>query len=323
MLRDMRIVVLDGYTLNPGDLSWDAFGKYGEIAVHDRTPADQIVERSRGAQVLLTNKTPLSRETMAQLPDLKYVGILATGYDHIDVRYAHERGIVVANAPGYSTRSTAQMTIALLLELCHRVGLHDESVKAGDWSRSPDFCYWKHPQVELADKTLGIVGFGAIGRTVAHVARALGMRIAVYRRPGSAGHHATADLVLDSLDDLFRIADVISLHCPLKPETRGTINARTLGLMKPSAMIINAGRGPLVVEEDLARALNEGVIAGFAADVLTTEPPRDGSPLFSARNAIITPHIAWATRESRQRLMDLTLANLAAFVQGKPVNVVS
>jgi glycerate dehydrogenase len=317
----MEIVVLDGYALNPGDLSWADFEKLVNLIVYERTKSGQIAERAREAQMLLTNKTPLSGETLRQLPRLKYIGVLATGYNIVDVEAAKAQGITVTNVPTYGTSSVAQLTFALMLELCHRVELHSTAVQGGAWSRSPDWSFWLTPQTELFDKTIGIVGFGRIGKQVARIAAAFGMRIAVLDR----GSRPTLDLPpveYLGLDELLASADVVSLHCPLTAETQGMISARELALMKPGAIFINTSRGQLIVERDLADALNAGRIAGAAVDVLSAEPPPPTNPLLSAKNCIITPHLAWATREARARLMRVAAQNLAAFLEGKPINVV-
>ncbi len=308
----MRIVVLDGYCLNPGDLSWQALKGLGELTIYDRTPGDLILERASGAEAILTNKTPLSRETLAALPDLRYIGVLATGYNVIDVGAAREKGIVVTNVPTYGTDSVAQLTIALLLELCHHLGAHGEAVRAGEWTANRDWSFWKTPQVELAGKTFGCIGYGRIGAQTARIAEALGMRVLIHSRSEGI-----------PLDEILEQSDVVSLHCPLFPETRGMIGASQLQRMKPSAFLLNTSRGPLVVEQDLADALNAGTIAGAGVDVLSVEPPTEGSPLFSARNCIVTPHIAWATREARGRLMEIAAGNVAAFAAGVPENVVN
>jgi glycerate dehydrogenase len=317
----MNIVVLDGYTLNPGDLSWAELEELGSCAVHDRTPAELIIERASAADIVLTNKTPLTRETIFALPNLKYIGVLATGYNVVDVAAAKERGITVTNVPDYSTASVAQLTFALLLELTHHVGHHAQTVRDGKWSRSADFCYWDFPLVELQGLKLGIVGFGKIGRAVAKIADAFGMHVIVHTRtkPRDLERHH----VFSELDSLFEWSDVVTLHCPLTPETKHLVNAERLARMKPMAFLLNTGRGPLVDEQALANALNEGRIAGAGLDVLCVEPPRDGNPLFTTKNCIITPHIAWASRASRERLMDIAVENLRAVARGKPQNVVS
>jgi glycerate dehydrogenase len=320
-LNPMKLVVLDGYCLNPGDLSWDALRRLADVELHDRTSAGEVVARMDGAALAMTNKTPMPAEALRALPALRYIGVLATGYNIVDVQAAHELGITVTNIPTYGTASVAQFVFALLLELCHRVGMHSEAVRAGEWTRSADWCFWKSPLVELAGKTMGIVGFGRIGRQTARIADAMGMRViahdAVRGVPPPYEGFRWAEL-----EELLRTADVVSLHCPLLPETHRFLNAARLRLMKPSAFLINTSRGPLVVDEDLAQALEEGAIAGAGLDVLSIEPPPD-NPLFRARNCIITPHIAWATKEARERLMQIAVENVEAFLKGEPRNVVS
>ncbi|MBV8818000.1 MAG: D-2-hydroxyacid dehydrogenase [Acidobacteriaceae bacterium] len=314
-----KIVVLDGYALNPGDLSWSGLESLGELQVFERTAESEVVARAEGAEVVLTNKAPLTASALAALPGLRYIGVLATGYNIVDVKAAAARGVTVTNIPSYGSASVAQFAIALLLELCHGVGLHAEAVRAGEWTRIPDWCFWKSPQVELHGKTMGIVGFGRIGRQTGRIAKALGMRLIA---ADSNRTEAPEGVHWRGVEELLAEADVVSLHCPLFPETRGLIDARRLRLMKPSAFLINTSRGPLVVEQDLADALNEGRLAGAGLDVLSVEPPVQGSPLFTARNCIVTPHIAWATREARARLMNTAVENLAAYFSGKAVNVV-
>jgi len=318
----VKIVVLDGYALNPGDLSWDAVAESGEFELYDRTPDELILDRASGAEVLLTNKTPLSAETMAQLPNLRYIGVLATGYNVVDVQAATERGIVVTNVPAYGTRAVTQMVFALLFALIRRAQLHSDAVFAGDWTTNADFCFWRTPQSELTDKTMGIVGLGRIGRCTARVADAFGMRVvaadAVQDNRPSLAHFTWRDV-----PELLAESDVVTLHCPLVPETQGLINQKTLGLMKRTAFLINTSRGPVVVEQDLADALNQGRIAGAGLDVLSAEPPAADNPLLSAKNCVITPHIAWATLEARSRLMATVVGSLRAFLAGAPVNVVS
>jgi len=318
----MKLVVLDGYTLNPGDLNWDGIKQYGDLQVHDRTPESQILERCRGAEIVFTNKTPLRENILEQLPDLKYIGVLATGYNVVDVDYAKKRGILVANVPGYGTASVVQMTFALLLELCQHVQSHSDSVFEGGWAASPDFCYWNFPLVELADKTIGIIGFGMIGQKVADVATAFGMNVIAYsRRQSDQSHRKNFRWV--GLNELLTDSDVVSIHCPLFPETQGMINKESLKLMKKTAFFLNTSRGPLMVDQDLADALNAGVIAGAGIDVLSVEPPSENNPLFKAKNCLITPHIAWATKEARARLMGIAENNLSSFLNGNPVNIVN
>ena len=317
----MRIVVLDGYCLNPGDLNWDALRAMGNVEVFDRTPEAQVVERAAGATVALTNKSPFSAATLAALPELKYIGVLATGYNIVDVAAARQQGVVVTNVPTYGTHSVAQMTMALLLELCHQVGRHSECVRSGEWNRNPDWSFWRSPQMELAGKQFGVVGFGRIGRQAAVAAAGLGMKIAAYdAKPGEP--LANADFQWMDLDELIATSDVVSLHCPLFPDTKDLMNGTRIATMKPSAFLLNTSRGPLIVEQDLADALNNGRIAGAGIDVVPQEPPVNGSPLFSAKNCIVTPHMAWATLEARGRLMDVAVNNVRAFVHGAPVNQV-
>lgn len=318
----MKLVVLDGYTLNPGDLNWDGIKQHGELQVHDRTPEGQIVERCQGAEIIFTNKTPLRESVLSQLPDLKYIGVLATGYNVVDVDYAKQRGIPVANVPGYGTASVVQMTFALLLELCQHVQSHSDSVFRGDWAASPDFCYWNYPLIELEGKTIGIIGFGSIGQKVADIATAFGMNVIAYsRRQSDQSHRKNFSWV--GLHDLLTDSDVVSIHCPLFPETQGMINKESLKLMKKTAFFLNTSRGPLMVDQDLADALNAGVIAGAGIDVLSVEPPSENNPLFRAKNCLITPHIAWATKEARARLMGIAENNLSSFLNGNPVNIVN
>lgn len=321
----MNIVVLDGYTLNPGDLSWASAEALGDVTVYDRTAPADVVSRSAGATVLLTNKTPLPADVLDQLPNLRYVGVLATGYNIVDVDAARRREVVVTNVPGYGTASVVQMTFALLLELTLHVQRHSDSVRSGDWANSPDFCYWNYPLIELAGKTLGIIGFGDIGRHVADVATAFSMNLIGHSRTRTrtSQAHRPNFRWADDVPDLLAHSDVVSVHCPLTPETKGLINQQNLGRMKPSAFLLNTSRGPIVVDQDLADALNAGVIAGAGIDVLSTEPPAPDNPLFTAKNCLITPHISWATQEARARLMTMATDNLSAFLAGKPRNVVN
>ena len=313
------IVVLDGHTLNPGDLDWHGVEAIGALTVHARSGATEIVARAAEADILLTNKTPVTAETIAALPKLRCIGVLATGYNVVDSAAAKVRGIPVCNVPGYGTASVAQHVFALLLELTQQTGHHARTVRDGRWSASPDFCYWDFPLIELAGRTLGIVGYGSIGEAVARIGLAFGMKvIASVRSPRSAD-----GVEFVSTEEIFRRADVLTLHCPLTDETRGIVNATRIATMKPGAFLINTGRGPLIVEQDLADALNAGRLAGAGLDVLSTEPPPNGNPLFAAKNCIITPHIAWATRSSRARLMEVVVENLSAFLAGKPQNVVN
>ncbi|SDN31261.1 glycerate dehydrogenase [Paenibacillus sp. yr247] len=317
----MRIVVLDGYTLNPGDLDWDGLNSLGELVVYDRTAVSQILERAAEAEIVLTNKTPLSAEILQQLPKLRYIGVLATGYNIIDLQAAKEKGIIITNVPTYSTHSVAQLVFALLLEFCHRVQLHSDSVLKGDWSRSVDFSYSRSSFIELAGKTMGLIGLGQIGKQTALIAQALGMNV-IATGSGKSVPQPVEGIAWVQIDELLQRSDVISLHCPLTPATNQLINAKRIALMKPNAILLNTARGGLLNEEDVAHALNEGRLAGAGLDVLTLEPPRPDNPLLHARNVIITPHIAWATQEARARLMAAAVDNVRAFVEGHPVNVI-
>lgn len=318
-----KIVVLDGYTLNPGDISWDELGELGDITVYDRTPADLVVERIGYAEIIFTNKTQITEDIMLQCPGIKYIGVLATGYNVVDVEAAKRRNIVVTNVPTYGTDAVSQFTIALLLELCHRIGAHSDSVKQGDWTKSEDFCYWNYPLIELSGKTMGIIGFGKIGQGTAKIAQALGMKILANNPNKISDEHLSENVKQVSLDELFADSDVISLHCPLFPETEGIINKDSISKMKDGVLIINDSRGPLIVEEDLRDALTSGKVAAAAVDVVSTEPIEKDNPLLDAPNIIITPHIAWAPKEARQRLMDVCVDNLKAFLNGAAINVVS
>lgn len=318
----MKIVVLDGYTLNPGDISWEGLEALGEVTVYDRTKPEEVVERIGDAEVVYTNKTPITRDTLDQCGNIRFIGVLATGYNIIDIEAAKEKGIPVSNIPTYGTAAVSQFAIALLLELCHHIGEHSDAVKNGEWTSNPDWCFWKYPLVELAGKTMGIVGFGRIGQDTGKIAQALGMKVLAfdaYKRPELESETCRyADL-----DTLLAESDVISLHCPLFPDTEGIINKDTIAKMKTGVMIINDSRGPLIVEEDLRDALNSGKVAGAALDVVSTEPIKMDNPLLSAKNVILTPHIAWAPKESRQRLMDIAVENLQCFVDEAPQNVVN
>ena len=316
----MKIVILDGYAENPGDLRWDAFAQLGELTVYDRTAQDQIIPRIGDAEIVFTNKTPLTEAVFAACPQIRFVGVLATGYNIVDCAAAGARGIPVSNVPGYGTAAVAQFTFALLLELCHHVGHHSDAVHQGRWS-GPDFCFWDYPLVELSGKTLGILGFGSIGRAVGRIARAMGMEVlAAGSRPTEEGR-AIARYV--EPDELLAWSDVLSLHCPLFPETVGIINRDTISQMKDGAMLINTARGGLLVEQDVADALNCGKLSGAAMDVASAEPIQPDNPLLTAKNCILTPHIAWAPKEARQRIMDLSAENLRAFLAGSPVHVVN
>jgi glycerate dehydrogenase len=317
----VKIAVLDGYCLNPGDLTWDALRRIGEVEVFDRTRLEEVTGRAAGAEIVLLNKTPMPAHVLEQLPALRYIGVLATGYNVVDVDAARARGVVVTNVPTYGTASVAQFVFALLLELCHRVGMHADAVRAGEWSRNPDWSFWKSPLVELAGKTMGIVGFGRIGRQTGRIADAMGMRVIAHDTNQSNAPEYDG-FRWARVEELLRESDVVSLHAPLFPETKGMINARSLAGMKRSAFLINTSRGPLVVDQDLADALNAGRIAGAGLDVLSVEPPAADNPLLSAKNCLVTPHMAWATREARSRLMELVVENVEAFVAGSPRNVV-
>ncbi len=318
----MKIVVLDGYALNPGDISWDALNALGNVTIYDRTPADKVAERCTGAAIGLTNKTPVPANIIGQLDDLQFIGVLATGYNIVDVSAAKQKGIIVSNVPGYGTASVVQLTIALLLELCLHVQKHSDAVMEGKWARSADWSFWDYPLVELAGKTLGIIGFGRIGQQVANVATAFGMNIINYSRTQTDQTHRN-NFKWVGLPKLLAESDVVSIHCPLFPDTEGLINHDSLAMMKRSAFLLNTSRGPIVVDEDLANALNNHVIAGAGIDVLSVEPPPASNPLFKAKNCIITPHIAWATREARIRLMDMVVKNVSSFQKGSPINVVN
>jgi glycerate dehydrogenase len=314
-----RIVVLDGHTLNPGDLSWDEVRALGDCVLHERSAPNDLFDRLQDAHATLTNKVPLGRELLERLPDLRYIGVTATGFNIVDVEAARKQRIIVTNVPAYGTDSVAQTVFALLLELTHRVGHHAQTVRDGKWARCPDFTYQDFPLVELSGLTLGIVGYGRIAKKVAAIAEAFGMQILVARhRPNLESPYPTAETT-----DVFRRCDVLTLHCPLTPDTKGIVNAERLALMKRSAFLINTSRGPLIDEGALAEALNAGLIAGAGLDVLSVEPPPADHPLYRARNCLITPHYAWATKAARQRLMDVSAKNLAAFLAGSPQNVVS
>jgi len=309
----MRITILDAHTTNPGDLSWDSVAALGELTVHAHTPPDQILPRAESAEILLSNKTVLGRAEIGALPRLRYIGLLSTGYNVVDLAAARARGIPVTNIPAYSTHSVAQQVFALLLELTNRTRLHSDSARAGDWARSRDFCYQLAPLTELAGKTMGIVGYGRIGQAVAGIARAFGMAVLA---------HDPAQQ-LEPLETVLRQSDVLTLHCPLTDATQGLINRETLALMKPGAILINTARGPVLNEADVAEALRSGRLGALAADVLSTEPPHPDNPLLAAPNCIITPHISWATKEARARLIEIAAGNIAAFLADAPVNVVN
>lgn len=319
----MKIVILDGYTENPGDLSWEGIEQYGELTVYDRTPPELAEERMEGAEAVFTNKTLITASLMEKCPELRFIGVLATGVNVVDLKAASRLGIVVSNVPAYGTASVAQFTMALLLELCHHVGDHSTAVREGAWSRCSDFCFWNYPLIELSGKIMGIIGFGNVGRTVARLASAFGMRVLVYSHHRIPEKYLTDGIKSVGLEELYRESDVISLHCPLSEENKGMMNRESIAKMKDGVLLINTARGPLICEEDLCDALESGKVAGAAADVLSREPAAADNPLLKAPNMIITPHIAWAPREARQRLMDISVANLKAYTQGKPIHVVN
>lgn len=318
----MKIVVLDGYTLNPGDISWEGFKKLGEFVCYDRTPADKIIEHIGDADVVITNKTPISKETLDAKPGIKYIGVLATGYNVVDVGAAKDRGVVVTNIPTYGTAAVAQFAFALILEICHHVGHHAQTVKEGRWAKSPDFCYWDYPLIELADKTIGVIGFGRIGQAVAKIAVAFGMKVLAFdehRNP----EFESESVKYASLDEVLSMSDVISLHVPLFDSTMGMINSGTIAKMKDNVIIVNTSRGPLVVEKDMVDALESGKVAGYGTDVVSVEPILPDNPLPKAKNCLVTPHIAWAPKAARQRLMKIAVDNLSAFTNSKPIHVVN
>lgn len=317
----MKIVVLDGYTLNPGDLSWEPLAELGSLTIYDRTPEDKILTRIGDAEIVFTNKTPLNKEILNKIPTVKFIGVLATGYNVIDIAAAKEAGIVVANIPTYGTNAVAQYVFAMLLEICHHVWAHSEEVKNGAWSRSSDFCFWSYPLIELTGKTMGIIGYGRIGKSTAKLAQAFGLKVLAYNH-NPVKEEETDTLKFVELDELLACADVISLHCPLTEDTKGMINKKTISKMKDGVIIINTSRGQLIMEEDLAEALNSNKVYAAAVDVVSVEPILPDNPLLQAKNCIITPHIAWAPRESRQRLMDIAVDNLRAFLKGEPVNTI-
>ena len=317
----MKIVVLDGFTLNPGDFSWESLNELGELTIHDRTVPSDVLRRAEGAEALLTNKTVLSAETINSLPDLKYIGVLATGYNVVDVQAAKKRGIVVTNIPAYSTQSVAQMVFAHILNITQHVAHYASEVQNGVWSSQPDFCYWNTPLIELAGKKMGIVGFGHTGQATAAIARSFGMEVCVYTsKPENSLPEGVKKM---ELNDLFHNCDIVSLHCPLNEETKEMVNSFRLSLMKRNSILINTGRGGLVDEKALEEALVEGRLLGAGLDVLSAEPPSAGNPLLKLKNCFITPHIAWATREARVRLMKQAVENLKAYMNGNPINNVA
>ena len=314
----MKITILDGYGINPGDLNWDCFRQFGDLTYYDRTPGEDLtVERIGDSDIILLNKVPITESILARCPNLKLICVLATGYNIVDCQAAARRNIPVCNVPGYGTNAVAQFTFGLLLELCHRIGLHSDSVHAGEWSACPDFCYWKTPQMELAGKTMGIIGYGAIGRKVGEIAKAFGMNVLAYSRT-----QYPDDSYVD-LDTLLKESDVVSLHCPLFAENTGMIDASAIAKMKDGAILLNTARGALLDENAMAEALTSGKLRGYGADVVITEPIPADSPLLGLSNCILTPHIAWAPLESRQRIFDATVANIKAFLEGNPQNVVN
>ena len=319
----MKIVVLDGYTENPGDLSWKSIEEFGELTVYDRTPFDEttIIQRIGDAEVVFTNKTPISASVLKACPSIRFISVLATGYNVVDYSYAREMGIPVTNVPAYGTQSVAQFAIAMLLEICHHVAYHSQTVFDGKWQQSDDFCYWDYPLIELSGKVMGIIGFGRIGCQTGRIAKALGMRILAYDNVQTEEGKQIAEYT--DLDTLLSSSDVIALHCPLFPETQGIINRTTITKMKRNVILLNNSRGPLIVEQDLADALNDGRIFAAAVDVVSTEPIRADNPLLQAKNCLITPHISWAPKESRQRIMDCAVDNLRGYVTGHFVNVVN
>ncbi|QNM06691.1 D-2-hydroxyacid dehydrogenase [Qiania dongpingensis] len=318
----MKIVVLDGYTENPGDLSWSGLEALGELKVYDRTPEEEIVKRIGNAEIVITNKTPVSADTMEKCPSIRYIGVLATGYNVIDTDTAKAKGIVVSNIPTYGTDAVGQFAIALLLEICHHIGHHSEAVHKGRWENNKDWCFWDYPLIELAGKTMGIVGYGRIGQTTGRIAQSMGMKVLAYdayKNPALENENCR----YAELDEVLSQSDVIALHCPLFPSTEGMINKDTIAKMKDGVIILNNSRGPLIVEQDLADALVNRKVYAAGLDVVSTEPIRGDNPLLNAPNCIITPHISWAPKESRQRLMDIAVNNVKAFLDGEPVNVVN
>jgi glycerate dehydrogenase len=321
----MKIVVLDGYTENPGDLSWDGLKAFGDLTVYDRsslTDPQDAIDRIGDAEIVFTNKTPITRQVLDACPNVKFIAVLATGYNVVDVAYAKEKGIPVSNVPTYGTDSVSQFAIALILELCHHIGHHSQTVFDGKWQNHIDWCYWDYPLIELAGKTMGIIGFGRIGHRTGQIAKALNMNVIVN------DSHANPEFVAEGFeyvdrDTLFAKSDFVVLHCPLFPETQGIINKDSIAKMKDGVMIINNSRGPLVVEQDLCDALNSGKVAGAAVDVVSTEPIKADNPLLKAKNCIITPHMSWGAKEARQRIMDISVANVKAFLEGNPQNVVN
>jgi glycerate dehydrogenase len=317
----MKIVILDGYTENPGDLKWDDFETFGELIVYDRSPEDTIIQRIGDAEVVIVNKTPLSEKTLEVCKNIRYIGVLATGYNVVDVIAAKRRGILVCNVPTYGTAAVGQFAIALLLEICHHIGHHNNAVYEGRWEKTPDWCFWDYPLIELDSKVMGVIGFGRIGQVTGKIARALGMKVIAFDEVQHAAGKEIAEYV--SLDVLLSSSDVIALHCPLLSSTEGIINKNSITKMKDGVILLNNSRGSLIVEQDLADALDSGKVYAAGLDVVSTEPIKSNNPLLKAKNCIITPHISWAPKESRQRLMDIAVNNLRNFVCGTPVNVVN
>ncbi len=320
----MNIVVLDGYTENPGDLSWSTLEKCGELKVYERTSLtdeEEIIRRIGNAEIVFTNKTPITKKVIEACPNMKFISVLATGYNVVDYEYAKEKGIPVANVPSYGTKSVSQFAIALLLEICHHIAHHSEAVYEGRWEKSEDWCFWDYPLIELSEKTMGIIGFGRIGQQTGKIAKALGMNILAYDNVPTDSGKEVARYV--ELETLLAESDVVVLHCPLFPSTEGIINKTSIDKMKDGVIIINNSRGPLIVEQDLADALNNGKVAAAGLDVVSTEPIKGDNPLLKAKNCIITPHISWAAKESRQRIMDCSVINVKAFIDGEPVNIVN
>lgn len=318
----MKIVILDGYTTNPGDLSWDFLKEFGTYTVYDRTPEDKIIERAKDCDIIITNKTPVRAETIAQLPNLKFIALLSTGYNVVDVDFAAKRGIPVSNVPCYSTSAVAQLVFAFIIEFTNRVSLHSEAVHSGEWSSCPNFCFWKSPLTELQGKTIGIIGYGKIGKAVAKIADAFGMNMLAFSRSATVGE-SDGNVKFVTVDTLAKESDFITLHCPLTEQTTGMVNEEFISKMKKSAYLINTSRGPVVDENALAAALRSGRLAGAGIDVMSIEPPKCDNPLFECENCLITPHIAWAGFETRTRLVGIVEENLRAFAQGKPINTVN
>lgn len=318
----MKIVVLDGFTLNPGDLTWDELKQFGELTVYDRTQKEDIVSRIKDAEIVFTNKTPIDEATLESCPSVRYIGVLATGYNVVDIEAAAKRNIPVTNIPTYGTTAVAQYVFALLLELCHHIGAHSEAVKKGEWENRKDFCFWDYPLIELSNKTMGIIGFGRIGQATAKIANAFGMQVLAYDEYQSK-ELLSEGIAYASLDEVLKNSDVISLHCPLTEKTKEIINQQTISQMKDGVLLINTSRGPLICEADLKQALESGKVKGAALDVVSVEPMKESNPLWGVENCIVTPHIAWAPKESRARLMKIAVDNLAQFLNGTTVNRVN